>query len=74
MGKAAARERLECARETVQVVIGRVTIPTSAAINGLRERERMDTSVIVDFIVTYKWWLAVAAPVVLALIVVKILQ
>jgi hypothetical protein len=34
----------------------------------------MDTSVIVDFIVTYKWWLAVAAPVVLALIVVKILQ
>lgn len=34
----------------------------------------MDASTIMDFIVTYKWWLAVAVPIVLAIIVVKIVQ
>jgi hypothetical protein len=34
----------------------------------------MDAATIMDFVVAYKWWLAAAAPIILAIVVVKILQ
>ena len=34
----------------------------------------MDAATIMEFIVAHKWWLAVAIPFVLAIIVIKILQ